>query len=110
MTDRDGLCKKLRDCPPEYLKGFVDRNYKRRLAAGGWVSPLNVESLDKEVIREYLKETNMTDLPTEQSPATMYNPNPKLDSKPPRPADFLPESITAEGKIPENYSDPPLPE
>ena len=88
MTDRDGLCKKLQNCPPEHLDSFVQRNYKKRLAGGGWVSPLNVESLDQETIREYLQQKR-TDAPKDQS-------NLILESKPPRPADFLPDKITAD--------------
>ena len=91
MTDRDGLCKKLQNCPPEHLDSFVERNYKKRLPGGGWQSPLNVQSLDQETIREYLKQKR-ANAPKNQS---VEGTNLMLGSTPPRPADFLPETITA---------------
>ena len=58
MKDRDKemLVPMLRDCPPEKLKQVVERNYKARMPGGGWVSPLDTSSIDKEAMKDYLEQ------------------------------------------------------
>ncbi len=96
MTDKEMLSKELQDCPPELLDHFIERNYKKRLPGGGWVSPLNKDSIDMEIAKEY-RIAN-------PKPEGDVPPNLAHDSKPISPAYWLPpfkesDWVDADGNI-----------
>ena len=101
MTEKDMLSKELQDCPPALLDHFIERNYKKRLPGGGWVSPLNKDSINREMVQEYLDKNRIAN----PEPEGGVPPNLVDDSKPLSPAHWLPpfkesDWKDADGNIP----------
>jgi len=97
MTEKDMLSKELQDCPPELLDHFIERNYKKRLPGGGWVSPLNKGSINKQVGKQPWQE--------KEEPEGGVPPNLVDDSRPISPTYWLPpfkesDWKDADGNIP----------
>lgn len=80
MTDEKILSEELRNCPPHLREAFIEANYKKRLPGGGWISPLNKDSIDVELAKEYLKNNNIAN----PEPADLAH-----SSKPPQPGDWM---------------------
>jgi hypothetical protein len=100
MTDKEMLSQELQDCPPELLDRFIERNYKQRLPGGGWVSPLNKDSIDMEKAKEYCEKNRIAN----PEPEGGIPPNLVHDSKPLSPAYWLPpfkesDWVDADGNI-----------
>ena len=97
MTDKNMLSKELQDCPPNLIDQAIERNYKRRLPGGGWVSPLNKGSINKQAGKQPWQEN--------EEPEGGVPPNLVDDSKPLSPAHWLPpfkesDWKDADGNIP----------